>query len=177
MPTSPKCISLFDMTNLVSTEFPEFAVLYLSSSFISFAADNLLDNFAFYSISSWIYCWRFDVFFLFSSYCWSIHCKFSSWSSATLAFTIFLIFFALYPNQSVDKVYSNWLSTGVAHSMIPVLEFPPRLVHKIFVSGEFLYGMWSHHPSPFREITWVKKNRLLLICFPSLTLSWMLLEI
>ena len=53
------------------------------------------------------------------------------------------------------------------HKMMAVLEFPPRLVLSILVKGEFLNGMWSYLPSACMAMTWVKKKRLLLMCWPS----------
>ena len=53
------------------------------------------------------------------------------------------------------------------HKIMAVLEFPPRLVFNILVSGEFLNGMWSYLPSACMAMTWVRKKRLLLMCWPS----------
>jgi len=62
----------------------------------------------------------------------------------------------------------------VIQRTIAVLEFPPSEDLSIFVSGEFLYGICASEApffaSAFRAITWVKKNKDLLICCPSLTL-------
>ena len=63
------------------------------------------------------------------------------------------------------------------HKSINVLEFPPNDERRILVKGEFLYGIKvSFFPSLFNEITCVKKNKLLLICCPSLTLSLILTD-
>ena len=57
------------------------------------------------------------------------------------------------------------------HKMIVVREFPPKEDLKIFVNGEFLYGIcrWLLFLL-LSEITYVKKKRLLFMHFPSLTL-------
>lgn len=78
---------------------------------------------------------------------------------------------ALNPNLIVDIVYSIWLRAGVAHKIIKIRDFPLKLDFKILVRGEFLYGIWFDLPSLLNNMTCVRKNKLLLICNPSYTLS------
>ena len=56
------------------------------------------------------------------------------------------------------------------HRIMAVLELPPSDVLRILVRGELRNGIWSLEPSAFIAITCVKKNKLLLICYPSLIL-------
>ena len=58
-----------------------------------------------------------------------------------LVTTLFLIFLAFWPKRRVDWVCSIYLIEGVMQRMIAVRELPPKLVFRIFVSGEFRYGM------------------------------------
>ena len=51
---------------------------------------------------------------------------------------------------------------------IAVRELPPRLVLRILVRGELRKGMCSCLPSAYMAMTCVKKNRLLLMYWPSL---------
>jgi len=87
-----------------------------------------------------------------------------------LALTLLVTFLAFWPKRKVDVVYSTYRMEGVMHRIIAVRELPPRDVLRIFVSGEFLNGMWSFVPWASMLITWVKKNKLRFICCPSLTL-------
>jgi hypothetical protein len=77
----------------------------------------------------------------------------------------------------VDKLCSYCDIVGVAHHIIEVRELPPSDDLRILVRGEFLNGICSDLPLAFIDITWVKKNKLLLMCLPSFTLSWILDEI
>ena len=62
---------------------------------------------------------------------------------------------------------------GVMHKIMAVLELPPRLDFSILVSGLFLYGMcWSSEDDALRLMTWVRKKRDLLMCWPSRTRSF-----
>ena len=61
--------------------------------------------------------------------------------SCIFAATRQLIFLAFWPNRSVDTVCSTWCIEGVMHRIMAVRELPPRLVLRIFVSGEFRKGM------------------------------------
>jgi hypothetical protein len=54
---------------------------------------------------------------------------------------VFLIIFAFCPKRNVLKVCSSWPAAGVMHSTIAVRELPPSDDRRIFVNGEFLYGM------------------------------------
>lgn len=89
-----------------------------------------------------------------------------------LASILFSILLALYPNLRVLRVYSYWLRVGVAHRMMAVRELPPRDDLRILVRGELRYGIWADYPAAMREMTWVRKKRDLLMCLPSLILSF-----
>ena len=90
-----------------------------------------------------------------------------SFYAVIFAATLFFIFFAFWPNRRVDCVCSSCVIDGVMQRMIAVRLFPPRLVFRILVRGEFRNGMCSLFPSAFIAITCVRKKRLLLMCYPS----------
>ena len=101
-----------------------------------------------------------------------------AWKLSELKFVLmfvlilFSIFLAYFPNLRVLNVISKSFYAGAQHKISNVLEWPPKELRNIFVSGEFRNGIcccFSFDDTHF--ITCVKKNRLLLMCLLSFILA------